>query len=134
MTLGSYCLINNCDTWLLYSHPYPYGKVSTIVPGPIKGGGIKRIIQGESLRCGISSRNDQSDDKWVGLDIDYCCALSTSVLKGKTDSIEYKEYNSTTNIAKALLNGIIDVYMRERMCTSMGMFVTKCCYSQTILL
>ena len=79
-------------------------------PGPIKGGVIERIIQRESLRYGISSHNDQSPD------IGYCCALSTSVLKGKTNSIEFKEYNSTTNIAEALLNGIIDVYMLERMC------------------
>ena len=60
-------------------------------PGPIKGGVIEHIIQRESLRCCISSRNDQSDDRRVGLDIEYCRALSTSVLKGKTHSIEFKE-------------------------------------------
>ena len=109
---------------------FHYEQINTMGPRPIEGGVIERIIQRESLRCGISSRNDQSDNKKVGLDIEYCRALSSSVLKGKTDSIEFKEYNSTTKIAEALLNGIIDVYMRERMCISMGMFVIKYYHSQ----
>lgn len=102
--------INKGDTGLLYSHPF--GQSNAIGPGPIKGGVIERIVQRGFLRCGITLPVNQTvleidSGERVGLDIEFCKALSSSVLESNIDVSFESEF---TNISLALENGDIDVY------------------------
>eukprot|EP00984_Skeletonema_dohrnii_P029799 scaffold20690_cov155-Skeletonema_dohrnii-CCMP3373.AAC.4 len=110
--------INNEETTgLLYSHPL--GKVDTVGPGPIKGGVIERILQRGFLRCGISNRNypngiedwlEARYDKSTLLHMEFCRALSASVLQRTPDNVSFESYSDDDDIYLALENGDIDVY------------------------
>mmetsp|Transcript_2880 Transcript_2880/g.6193 ORF Transcript_2880/g.6193 Transcript_2880/m.6193 type:complete len:768 (-) Transcript_2880:229-2532(-) len=114
-------MINTGDTGLLYSRPF--GQVNTIGPRPVKGGVIESIVERGFLRCGIALPDDQTfaqdlqaeviTGRRVGLDIEFCRALSASVLNGKTDKISFETFPESSgynNISLALENGDIDVY------------------------
>jgi len=98
-------------TGLLYSHPL--GKVDTVGPGPINGGVIDRILQRGFLRCGIpGATQDATSDKnkRVELDMEFCRALSASVLQRTPDNVSFQRYSDDDDIYIALENGDIDVY------------------------
>ena len=97
--------INHGESGLLYAHPF--GKVDTVGPGPIKGGTLESILQRGVLRCGIPLGNETS----VGLDMEFCRALSASILGRSPDNISFKSVSASyENISLALGNGDIDVY------------------------
>mmetsp|Transcript_3656 Transcript_3656/g.5298 ORF Transcript_3656/g.5298 Transcript_3656/m.5298 type:complete len:279 (+) Transcript_3656:2-838(+) len=98
-------------TGLMYSHPL--GKVDTVGPGPINGGVIERILQRGFLRCGIHILNatqDATSDKRVELDMEFCRALSASVLQRTPDNVSFQRYSDDDDVYLALENGDIDVY------------------------
>jgi hypothetical protein len=108
---------NEGTTGLLYSHPF--GKVDTVGPGPIKGGVIERILQRGFLRCGISYRNYQDGiEDWLEarydqstlLHMEFCRALSASVLQRTPDNVSFQSYSDDDDVYLALENGDIDVY------------------------
>jgi len=108
---------NEGTTGLLYSHPF--GKVDTVGPGPIKGGVIERILQRGFLRCGISYRNYQDGiEDWLEarydqstlLHMEFCRALSASVLQRTPDNVSFQRYSDDDDVYLALENGDIDVY------------------------
>eukprot|EP00984_Skeletonema_dohrnii_P029796 scaffold20690_cov155-Skeletonema_dohrnii-CCMP3373.AAC.1 len=97
-------------TGLMYSHPL--GKVDTVGPGPINGGVIERILQRGFLRCGIpGATQDATSDKIkrVELDMEFCRALSASLLQRTPDNVSFQRY-SDDDVYLALENGDIDVY------------------------
>ncbi|KAK1736012.1 amino acid ABC transporter [Skeletonema marinoi] len=90
--------INHGETGLLISHPF--GNVDTVGPGPIKGGVIESILERGFLRCGIPLRlrhsnsssiledaQEPSSDERVGLDMEFCRALSASILQRAPDNV-----------------------------------------------
>mmetsp|Transcript_3657 Transcript_3657/g.5301 ORF Transcript_3657/g.5301 Transcript_3657/m.5301 type:complete len:272 (+) Transcript_3657:2-817(+) len=91
-------------TGLMYSHPL--GKVDTVGPGPINGGVIERILQRGFLRCGIPG----DKIKRVELDVEFCRALSASVLQRTPDNVSFQRYSDDDDVYLALENGDIDVY------------------------
>ena len=112
-------MLNNGDTGLLYS--YPFGSITTIGPGPVEDGVIESIIQRGYLRCGIPLRTSQSgtedtqdtsSDERVELDIEFCKAISASILQRTPDNVLFESYSPdyNGNISQALENGDIDVY------------------------
>ena len=109
--------INHGETGLLISHPF--GNVDTVGPGPIKGGVIESILERGFLRCGIPLRHSNSSsiledaqDERVGLDMEFCRALSASILQRAPDNVSFKNFPASEygNISLALENGDIDVY------------------------
>ncbi|KAK1733036.1 amino acid ABC transporter [Skeletonema marinoi] len=110
--------INNEETTgFLYSHPF--GKVDTVGPEPINGGVIERILQRGFLRCGIPSRNypdgledwqEARYDKSILFHMEFCRALSASVLQRTPDNVSFQSYSDYDDIYLALENGDIDVY------------------------
>ncbi|KAK1736013.1 amino acid ABC transporter [Skeletonema marinoi] len=115
--------INHGETGLLISHPF--GNVDTVGPGPIKGGVIESILERGFLRCGIPLRlrhsnsssiledaQEPSSDERVGLDMEFCRALSASILQRAPDNVSFKNFPASEygNISLALENGDIDVY------------------------
>ena len=113
-------MLNNGETGLLYA--YPLGSVRTIGPGPIEDGVIESIIQRGFLRCGIPLRTDQSSgatedmpetssEDSAKLGIEFCKAISASVLQRAPDDISFESYSPDyNNIAQALESGDIDVF------------------------
>ena len=114
-------MLNNGETGLLYS--YPLGSITTIGPGPIEDGVIESIIQRGFLRCGIPLRTDQSSgatedmpetssEDSAKLGIEFCKAISASVLQRAPDDISFESYSPDYdgNISQALKDGDIDVY------------------------
>jgi len=114
-------MLNNGETGLLYS--YPFGSITTIGPGPIEDGVIESIIQRGFLRCGIPLRTNQSatedtqgtstgTDERVELDIEFCKAISSSILQRTPDNVSFESYSpdNNSNISQALKDGDIDVY------------------------
>eukprot|EP00984_Skeletonema_dohrnii_P012357 scaffold4999_cov94-Skeletonema_dohrnii-CCMP3373.AAC.1 len=113
--------INHGETGLLLSHPF--GNVDTVGPGPIKGGVIESILERGFLRCGIPLRHsnsssiledaqETSSDARVGLDMEFCRALSASILQRAPDNVSFKNFPASEygNISLAVENGDIDVY------------------------
>jgi len=101
----------------------PFGKVDAVGPGPIKGGVIESILDRGFLRCGIPLRHSNSpsvvedaqeptSDERVGLDMEFCQALSASILQRAPDNVSFKSFPASEygNISLALENGEIDVY------------------------
>ena len=113
-------MLNNGETGLLYS--YPFGSIATVGPGPIEDGVIESIIQRGFLRCGIPLRTDQSSgstedmqetssEDSVELGIEFCKAISASVLQRAPDNISFESFSPDyNNIAQALESGDIDVF------------------------
>ena len=103
-------MLNNGETGLLYS--YPLGSITTIGPGPVEDGVIESIIQRGFLRCGTEDTQGTSADERVGLDIEFCKAISASILQRTPDNVLFESYSPdyNGNISQALENGDIDVY------------------------
>jgi hypothetical protein len=84
---------------------------------------IESILERGFLRCGIPLTNSNSpsvledgreptSDERVGLDMEFCRALSASILQRAPDNIWFKSFAASEygNISLALTNGEIDVY------------------------
>lgn len=107
-------MINSGSTGLVYG--MPFGAPSSMGPSPSLGSTMREITDRGFLRCGITRRAgfaefDSASQEWIGLDVDFCKALSAALFDGVTHSINYIVLPATDRFL-ALAEGRVDVLCR----------------------
>ncbi|CAB9505640.1 Putative amino-acid ABC transporter-binding protein YhdW [Seminavis robusta] len=86
------------------------------LPEPVKGGTLESIRQRGFLRCGLVGERagfaeyNETSQVWSGMDVEFCKAISASILTGEVDTIVYQSfYNLPSMQFAALSNEAVDV-------------------------
>lgn len=107
--------INNGTTGLLYAHPLGDFEVDR---GDVPlSEGMNRILEEGVVRCGIRCEDRAGfckrvgEEGYVGMEVDYCRAISASLFGGSTTNVEYVELTSQQDGYQKLNEGTIDVFL-----------------------
>jgi ABC-type amino acid transport substrate-binding protein len=104
--------INRGGSGLIYH--MPFGDVLSI--GPSAQGTLAEILDRGFLRCGITRRAifaefDTTLERWHGIDIDMCRAMSAAIFDGIYSTIVFVDLPATERF-QALKNGDVDLLSR----------------------
>jgi len=109
---------HNRSTGLLYS--FPFGNTQKYGPKPQNNGTIQKILSKGKLLCGVVPRVGFAHfnilfQRWNGLDIDYCRALSLSIFKQHNLNSKFEiiqlPHNKSNEHFTSLLNESIDILL-----------------------
>ncbi|CAB9527261.1 Putative amino-acid ABC transporter-binding protein YhdW [Seminavis robusta] len=91
---GPNILYSQSDTsGRLYS--VPFRNLDVVGPGPIPNRTLDTIIKRGHLRCGVRAHKGfanvpaDAEDKWSGLDVEFCRALGAAIFAGTLSSVEF---------------------------------------------
>lgn len=104
--------INNGSTGLLY--PHPFGLIENGRDGAPLGDALQAILLRGKLRCGIPAdrpgfATKVEVTKYIGMNIDYCRALSASLFLGDAEAVDYVEIEQPNDGYTLLASNDIDV-------------------------
>jgi len=104
-------LLNDGSSGLIYS--FPFGAWGKLGPEPQEDSVLSKIAERKSLRCGLLPFVHSGNSSWgrMGLDRDYCRALSASILRDENfdDQITFMNFSTPQDGFSALNKGEIDV-------------------------
>lgn len=108
-----YSPISSHDNGLLYAHPF--GKIGSDRGSHPLGSKLQSLLDQGYLRCGIQvgrpgmAWEEESLQGYVGMDVDYCRALSASLFSGNTESLQLVPIADLAEGSQLLVDGLLDV-------------------------